>query len=236
MTLQVTWLGHSTFWLEWEGKTVLIDPFITHNPFVDKTPGDFKPDVILITHAHGDHVGDTNEGVAHDTVTIAKQSGSLVIANFEIANKLGALGVENATGGNPGGTLGNDFMSAKITQAFHSSSFGDGTYGGEANGLVIRIGGKTLYHAGDTSLFGDMALIGEEGIDLAFLPIGDMFTMGVDDSIRATKLIEPAYVMPIHYNTFPPIAQDASAWAERIHRETDAQPIVIDPGLTHTLD
>ena len=102
--------------------------------------------------------------------------------------------------------------------------------------MIIRAEGHTIYHAGDTSLFGDMALIGEEGIDVALLPIGDRFTMGIADSIRATKLIKPRQVLPVHYNTFPPIVQDATEWAEHINRDTDAQPIVIDPGMQHTIE
>jgi L-ascorbate metabolism protein UlaG (beta-lactamase superfamily) len=236
MPVTLHWIGHSTYVLEANGKTVLMDPFITNNPLTDKTVADFNPDVILLTHAHGDHVGMTQDSPIGDTLAIAQASGATIIANFEIGNYLMGKGLDNVMQGNPGGTLANDFLSVKFTKAFHSSSFADGTYGGQPNGFVIRFGRKTIYNAGDTSLFGDMELIGEEGIDLALLPIGDVFTMGVDDSIKATKFINPQYVMPMHYNTFPPIAQDVSEWAERINRETSAQPIIIDPGSAHTLE
>jgi len=140
-----------------------------------------------------------------------------------------AHGVQNVFQGNPGGSFRNDWLSAKWTLAFHSSSFPDGTYGGQPNGFLIRGGGLTIYHAGDTCLFGDMRLIGDEGIDLALLPIGDCFTMGIDDSIKAINLLRPAAVSPMHYNTFPPIEQDAEAWAARVASETAAKAIVLAP-------
>jgi L-ascorbate metabolism protein UlaG (beta-lactamase superfamily) len=228
MSITITWIGHSAFSLEIGGQTVLIDPFIGDNPLAAAQPEDFDPAVILLSHAHGDHLG--------DTVAIAKRTGAVVVANFEIGNWMMANGVENVEQVNPGGTYGGDFLDAKWTVAHHSSSFPDGTYGGQPNGIIITANGLKLYFAGDTSLFSDMKLIGEEGIDLAFLPIGDKFTMGIDDSIKAVKFIEPRVVLPMHYNTFPPIAQDASAWAERVNKETDATPIVLDPGGSYVLD
>lgn len=236
MTLSFTWLGHSTLLLNVDGHEVLIDPFISNNPLCPIGMGDLNPEFILLTHAHGDHVGDTQDGPAADTIRIAQRSGATIVCNFEMGNWFHAQGLENIWQGNPGGTMRGDFMDVKLTKAFHSSSFGDGAYGGQPNGMIIRAAGKTMYNAGDTSLFGDMQLIGDEGIDIALLPIGDVFTMGVEDSIRAIKLIRPRYVFPIHYNTFPPIAQNVKDWADNVNRETDAQPLVMDPGQSHTVE
>ncbi|MDQ7026674.1 MAG: metal-dependent hydrolase [Anaerolineae bacterium] len=239
MALSFTWLGHSTFIFESDNHKFMIDPFITNNPLIDMAVADVDVAYILLTHAHGDHVGFTDDSPAGDTIAIAKNTGAKIICNFEIGNwfmSKGGIPAEQILQGNPGGTIRGDWMDVKFTQAFHSSSFGDGSYGGQPNGLIIRIGGKTVYHAGDTNLFGDMALIGEEGLTLACLPIGDTYTMGVEDSVTATKLLRPQHVFPIHYNTWPPLVQDVTAWAENINRDTTAQPIVIDPGKTHTLE
>lgn len=236
MGLTIQWIGHSCFTLEADGHQVLIDPFITSNPITTITPDQFNPEVILLSHAHGDHVGVTDDHPAGDTIAIAQRTGAVVVCNFEMGNWFAAKGLENLVQGNPGGTYNGEFLDAKWTQAFHSSSFGDGSYGGQPNGFIITIDGKKLYFAGDTSLFGDMTLIGEEGLDVAFLPIGDLFTMGTADSIKAVKMLKPKFVVPMHYNTFPPIAQDVSHWAEQINRQTGAQPIVLDPGGKHNFD
>lgn len=237
MALTFTWLGHSALLFEAGDNALIIDPFITNNGLIDVDAASIDVNAIALTHAHGDHVGFTDEGPAGDTITIAKNNDVPIICNFEMGNWFMNKGIEKVLQGNPGGTRTvGDWLSIKFTKAFHSSSFGDGSYGGQPNGLIINMGGMTAYHAGDTSLFGDMALIGEAGLDIAFLPIGDVFTMGVEDSIKATKLLKPRYVFPIHYNTFPPIVQDAKAWAEAIVRETGAQPIVFDPGTSHTLE
>ena len=159
-----------------------------------------------------------------------------MVCNFEMGNYFEAQGVENVFRGNPGGTYSGDFFNAKWTVAFHSSSFPDGTYGGQPNGFVVTAAGKRVYFAGDTSLFSDMSLIGEESLDVAMLPIGDVFTMGIEDSIRAVKLLRPKYVIPMHYNTWTPIVQDGGQWAELVNRETDAQPIVMDPGDTFKVE
>ena len=227
MSVSLRWLGHSAVALDIDGRKVLIDPFVSGNPAAKASAKDLNAEVILLTHAHGDHVG--------DSVEIAKRTGALVVCNFEMGDWFMAHGVENVFQGNPGGSYRSDWLSAKWTIAFHSSSFPDGTYGGQPNGFIIRGGGATIYHAGDTSLFSDMQLIGAEGIDLALLPIGDVFTMGIDDSISAIKLVQPKMVLPIHYNTFPPIEQDAEAWAQRVSDETDAEPVVLAPDGSLTL-
>jgi len=216
--------------LDIDGHHVLIDPFMTGNPLANAAPSDYTPEIILLSHAHGDHLG--------DTVDIAKTSGAQVITNFEIGAWLGGQGVENANGMNPGGAIDLGFMSVKCTRAFHSSSFPDGRYGGVPMGFIItaKASDLVIYFAGDTDLFTDMKLFAEAGLDLAILPIGDHFTMGIDDSLRAVTLLQPDFVMPMHYNTFPPIAQDASGWAERVYTETSATPVVLDPGTHYTLE
>ncbi len=227
MAVSIRWIGHSAYSLDIDGHKVLIDPFVSGNPVAKAAAKDLEAEVILLTHAHGDHVG--------DSVEIAKRTGALVVCNFEMGDWYLAHGVKNVFQGNPGGSFRNDWLSAKWTIAFHSSSFPDGTYGGQPNGFLIRGGGATIYHAGDTCLFGDMRLIGDEGIDLALLPIGDCFTMGIDDSIKAIKLLNPIAVSPMHYNTFPPIEQDAAAWAQRVENETGARAIVLEPDDSFSL-
>ncbi len=224
MPITVKWFAHSAFLLTINGRHLLIDPFISENPLAEGTDIRTVPaDIIAVTHAHGDHVG--------DTIAIAKRTGATVVCNFEMGNWFESQGVKQVERGNPGGTYHGDFVSLKWTAAIHTSSFPDGSNGGEANGFIITADDRKLYFAGDTTLFGDMELIGDEGIDVAFVPIGDTYTMGIDDSIKAIKLIRPRYVIPMHYNTFPPIVQDVTDWAEKVNRETDAQPIVNDPGM-----
>jgi len=227
MAVSIRWLGHSAYAFDIDGHKLLIDPFVSGNPVAKAAANELEAEVILLTHAHGDHVG--------DSVEIAKRTGALVVCNFEMGDWFMAHGVQNVFQGNPGGTFRNDWMSAKWTVAHHSSSFPDGTYGGQPNGFVIRGGGSVVYHAGDTSLFSDMKLIGEEGLGLALLPIGDCFTMGIDDSIKAIKFLTPTRVSPMHYNTFPPIEQDAGAWAARVDAETSARAVVLEPDGELTL-
>jgi L-ascorbate metabolism protein UlaG (beta-lactamase superfamily) len=186
-------------------------------------------DFILLSHGHGDHIG--------DAPAIATRTGATVVANNEIGHWLRRVHkLQNVHGINPGGGIQLPFGRVELTIAHHSSSLPDGTYGGQPNGILIFTnGGQKLYHAGDTAVFLDMQLIGEHGIDLAMLPIGDYFTMGIEGSLRAIEFIEPVNVIPMHYNTFDPIAQDVTEWARRVQNETDAQPVVLDPGGTFHL-
>jgi L-ascorbate metabolism protein UlaG (beta-lactamase superfamily) len=221
----LTYIGHSAFALESDGNQVLIDPFITGNPVAKHRPDQFNPRTILLTHAHNDHVG--------DTVEIGKRSGATVIATFELGTYLGAQGL-NADPGNHGGTVPFDGGTVKFTPAWHTSSYDPDTKApGVPAGLIVRFGGLTFYFAGDTALFGDMKLIGEEGIDVAILPIGDRFTMGPKDALRAVKFIEPKYVVPCHYNTFPGIAQDGEAFKAQVEAETSAKAVILAPGASH---
>jgi L-ascorbate metabolism protein UlaG (beta-lactamase superfamily) len=228
MSVTITWLGHSAFALDVNGRSVLLDPYLTGNPLAAASADDLDAEVILLSHAHGDHLG--------DTIEIARRTGAIVVCNNEIGNWLLDKGVGNVAQMNPGGTYRGDFLDAKWTIAHHSSSLPDGTYGGQPNGIVIMADGLKLYYAGDTCVFMDMQLIGDMGLDLAFLPIGDTFTMGPEDSLLAIKYLRPRRVIPMHYNTFPPIMQDASEWGNRVNSETSATPIVLDPGGSYTLD
>ncbi len=223
MTTRIRWLGHAAISLETGGHQILIDPFFTDNPAAAIRAADAEADFILVSHGHGDHVG--------DTIAIAKRTGATVIANYEIAEWLKKQGVAKVWGQQHGGGFNHPFGRLKLTLAFHGSMLPDGSNGGNPCGLLIYTqDGKKIYDAADTGLFGDMRLIGEEGIDLALLPLGDNYTMGPDDALRAVKFIAPRRVIPIHYNTWPPIAQDAQAWARRVQQETNTEVIVLQPG------
>ena len=225
MTTRLTWLGHGSWSLKIGSHDVLLDPFLDESPTAPCKSGDVAADFILISHGHFDHVA--------DVAAIANRTGATVVAIYEIADWFAKNhGVENSIGMNLGGTVALPFGKAKMTLAHHSSQLPDGAYGGNPGGFLLTVDDGKIYFACDTALFSDMKLIGAAGIDLAVLPIGDHFTMGVDDSIEAIKLIEPRQVAPAHYNTWPPIEQDAAAWAERVSAETSAEPIVIEPGGT----
>lgn len=221
--MELSYHGHSIVKIKTETFELLIDPFISGNPLTDLKVGEQNPSYILLTHGHNDHVG--------DTVEIAKRSGAKVIAPNELANYLATLGIETV-GMNIGGQASFDFGELKYTQAFHSSSFetdtGEIIYAGMPAGILLTLEGKTIYHAGDTSLFGDMRLIGERHkIDVAFLPIGDHFTMGPEDAAYATELLRPHLVVPVHYNTFPPIQQDPNVFKELV---TQCEVTILQPG------
>ncbi len=204
MPLKITFLGHAGFLLD-DGESVLaIDPFLTGNPVATMSAGDIKCTHIALTHGHADHFG--------DTVAIAKANDATVIGAFEITEYLGEQGLSKLEPGNPGGRIDLPFGSVAFTQAFHSSSY-EGRYMGMPCGLVVSMGGATVYHCGDTALFSDMKLIGElHRPDVACIPIGDRFTMGPQHATKAAELIGAATAIPIHFNTWPPIEQDASAF------------------------
>lgn len=222
MTIQLTWYSHACFLIRTGAANLLVDPFFSGNPLSLIQADHVKPDYILVSHGHGDHLG--------DTVAIAKRTGATVISNFEIHNWLASQGVENAHPQHIGGGFDYPWGRVKLTIAHHGSALPDGTCGGNPCGFLFYIDSRKIYHACDTGLFYDMKLIGEEGIDLAILPIGDNFTMGPDDALRAVRLIEPKQVVPVHYNTFDIIKQDPHAWAERVKGETGTQVTVLKPG------
>lgn len=217
-----TWHGHATCALTVGDIKVVIDPFFTGNPSTSLTVDELAADFILVSHGHGDHTTDVEP--------LAKRTGALIIANNEIAGYYSKRGFKTH-GQHIGGGHRWPFGYLKLTQAIHGSAMSDGFPGGVAAGFLLTTPeNKKIYLACDTGLFGDMRLIGEEGIDLAVLPIGDNFTMGPDDALRAVKLIEPKQVVPYHYSTWDLIKQDADAWAERVEKETKTKARVIKPG------
>jgi L-ascorbate metabolism protein UlaG (beta-lactamase superfamily) len=224
MPTQVTWFGHNAWSLETAGRTVLIDPFFNDSPTAPVKADEVQADFILLSHGHGDHLG--------DTIAINERTGATIITNFEVGEWLKGQGVpENKViGMNPGGGIQQPFGHAKFTLAHHSSSLPDGSYGGVPGGWLLKLDGARIYFACDTALFLDMKLIGGGGLDLAVLPIGDLYTMGPDDAIDAIKLLNPRRVAPCHYNTWPPIAQNAREWGERVRLHTAAEPVILEPG------
>ncbi len=222
MTVKYTYIGHGTHSLDIDGTKVLIDPFFTSNPSTEMPADSVEADFILVSHGHFDHV--------EDLIAIAKRTGATVISNFEIVNWIQGQGVENAHPQHLGGGFNHGFGHLKLTIAHHGSGLPDGSYGGNPAGLLVTAGGKKIYFACDTALFLDMQLYGEEGIDLFVVPIGDNFTMGPDDALKAVKLVKPKLVVPCHYNTWPPIAQDGDAWAARVNAETEATARALAPG------
>lgn len=194
--MRITFLGHASLNIELANHNILVDPFISGN---EKASGkveidQLNPDFVLVTHAHQDHILDVE--------SIAKRSGATVVSNYEIATHFGNKGI-NAHPMNHGGSWNFDFGRVKYTQAIHTSSFPDGSYGGQPGGFLINAEGKRLYIAGDTALTLDMKLIPEEGaLDLAILPIGDNFTMGISDAVRAAEFLQCDQILGYHYDTF----------------------------------
>lgn len=227
MTTTLTYYGHSAFLLRTAGRSVLIDPFLTGNPQAPIAAADVQADYIVISHGHGDHVG--------DAVEIAGRTNAMVISNHEISNWLKSQGVKRTHDMHIGGSYRFPFGTLKLTIAHHGSILPDGTCGGSPAGLLFQTDAGNIYHAGDTGLFGDMALIGEVGLKLAILPIGDNYTMGPADSLRAIRLLQPEIVMPCHVNTFPVIEQDVAAWSDQVRKSTSARPVVLQPGQEFTL-
>lgn len=208
--LKIKYLSHSCFILDDGQYKVIIDPFITGNPTCPVKVEDVKVDFIIITHAHSDHAG--------DAITLARQNDALVIAVNEYANYIAENGLK-AHNMHIGGSWQYPFGRVKFTPALHGSATDDGRYMGNPAGVVIKMGGKTVYHAGDTGLFLDMKLIGElDKLDVAMLPIGDNFTMGIDDAVRAVGYLNPGLAIPIHYNTFPVIQVNPFEFKEKVEK------------------
>lgn len=223
--MEITYYGQNTFSFKTENGTILTDPFITGNDLakdkidIEKLEADF----IMVTHAHQDHILDVE--------AIAKRTGALIITNYEIANYYEEKGL-NVHGMNHGGRQNFDFGSAKYVIAHHSSSFPDGTYGGNPGGFVLQVDGKTVYLAGDTSLTMDMKLIADEfQVDLAILPIGDNFTMGIQDAVRASDFVQCDKVLGCHYDTFPPIEIDHSE-AQKMFKEAGKELLLPEIGTS----
>ncbi|MFK7805677.1 MAG: metal-dependent hydrolase [Anaerolineae bacterium] len=221
MAVTVTFHGHATFSLDVNGTKMIVDPFLKGNNPLAKTAVDDITGIeyVLITHGHGDHVA--------DAVSIAQRCNATVIANFEIADWFSRQGVEKTHPQHLGGGFQHPFGYLKMTTAFHGSKLPDGEYGGMPGGFLLKTGTENIYIAGDTALFSDMSLIGEHDIDLAILPIGDNFTMGPDDALRAVQFLNPKKVVPCHFNTFGYIMQDAAAWVARVSAETTAEGVLL---------
>ncbi|MEL7646290.1 MAG: metal-dependent hydrolase [Anaerolineaceae bacterium] len=227
MSTIFTWYGHATIGLDCGGIALVVDPFFSGNPAAPLKPQQVRADYLLVTHGHGDHIG--------DALDIARRTGAVIIANAEISAWFSAKGIKTHAQ-HIGGGFQYPFGYLKLTQALHGSALPDGSNGGSPAGFLLTTNaGEKIYLAGDTGLFGDMRLIGEEGLDLAAIPIGDNYTMGPDDALRAVRLLQPKVVIPIHYNTFSLIRQDALAWKKRVEAETETHVEALNPGETFSI-
>ena len=222
--VKITWLGHSAFLFETE-KKLLIDPFISGNPLAPCSPEELNPDIIAVTHGHRDHLG--------DTIEIGKRTGCRIITIHEVANYIKSKGVF-AEGMGKGGTVNVEGIKLTMTDALHSSSIDASGFsfdGGSPAGFIIQIKGHSIYHAGDTGVFGDMELIGElYEPEMALLPIGDKFTMGIKEATKAVELIQPKIVIPMHYSTFDVIKQDPEEFKRAVEAKVDTKVIIMKPG------
>jgi L-ascorbate metabolism protein UlaG (beta-lactamase superfamily) len=223
--MDIRFLGHACFELSDGDTRVLIDPFLTGNPKAAVEAGDVDPTHIFLTHGHQDHWG--------DVVDIAKRTGAQTVAIVELANELQDKGVENVADPNLGGTVEFDGGWVRLVPAWHTSTTPGGTVNTPA-GLVVNLGGKTVYHLGDTALFSDLQLEKQrEGeIDVALMCIGGHYTMDPVDGVAAAELVGAKQVIPCHYNTFPPIEQDAQKFKEDVK---SSEVVVLDPGETHSV-
>jgi L-ascorbate metabolism protein UlaG (beta-lactamase superfamily) len=225
--VDIRFLGHACFEITEGDARVLIDPFLTGNPKAAVEASEVDPTHILLTHGHPDHFG--------DTVDIAKRTGAEVVAIVEIANELTGDGVENVSDPNIGGTVKFDWGWVKLVPAWHTSTTPKGTANVPA-GLLIGIGGKVVYHLGDTGLFSDLKLVAHRGnpIDVALMCIGGHYTMDRLDAVVAAEFVEAGTVIPCHYDTFPPIETDAEAFKSEVESQTSSKVEILQPSETFT--
>ena len=215
--------GHACFQISQENNSIIIDPFLSDNPFKIAEPGQIDVTHILITHGHFDHLG--------DAVKIAQKTGATIISTAEIAHMCAEQGCQTHAM-HIGGKHQFDFGYVRVTQAFH----GSGAPGGHACGFIVNFSGKKIYHTGDTGIFGDMQLLGRlENIDYALVPIGDNFTMGPGDAVEAVGLIKPKAVVPMHYNTWPLIAQDPEKFRKEVENRYNIPVHIVAPGQSISL-
>jgi len=225
--MQIRWLGHASFALEHDGKTVLVDPWLTGNPKAAAAADDLEADAIFVTHAHVDHIG--------DVVPIAKRTGATVVAIVELAAELADEGIETI-GPNIGGTVDLGFASVRYTPAWHTGTSPSGKTTATPAGIVVEMGDKRIYFLGDTGLFSDLALPKRRGhLDLAVIPIGGFYTMDRFDGVVAAEFVGADQVIPSHYGTFPPIETDAQAFKTDVEQAGFTQVIVLEPGQSHEL-
>lgn len=229
MSVEISFVGHSCFEIAADGTKILVDPFLKpNNPVATRQAADFEPDVIVLTHGHVDHVA--------DAVGVAKASGAELIAIVELANWCAEQGVERVVDPNLGGTVTRDWGSVKLMPALHTNTLPDGTVVGMPAGLLFNVAGKSIYHLGDTALFSDLALARRTApVDVAIVPIGGHYTMDPVDAAEAVRLIEPAKVIPCHYNTFPPIEQDAGEFARLVGEVCSSETVILAPDESLTL-
>ncbi len=227
--VKLEFLGHSCFQISDDSHSIIIDPFLTGNPVAATTPDKIKVDAVLLTHGHSDHLGDTE--------AIAKRNDAAVVSVYELANYLGKKGL-NTHPMHIGGSHVFPFGKVKFTPATHGSAAMEEddtiTYLGNPAGIILSMGGKVIYHAGDTGIFMDMQLIGNQNLDCALLPIGDNFTMGVDDAVESAKLLRPKTVIPMHFDTWDLIKADTKAFAGKIEG-AGMKCVVLKPGEAHTI-
>jgi L-ascorbate metabolism protein UlaG (beta-lactamase superfamily) len=228
MSMQITWLGHAALAIAVGGRKLLVDPYLSENPKAAAKAGNAEADFILVTHGHGDHIG--------DALAIARRTGAVILSTPGVARWLVAQGADRVQEQPIGGTIAQPFGGLQLTKAVHDGSLPDGSSGGAPAGFVITSPeGKRVYIAGDTGLFEEMAAIGGEGLDLAILPIGGKYTMDPGDALRAVNLLRPKAVLPYHYGTWKVIEQDADSWKREVEEKTPAKVFLLRPGESLTI-